>query len=269
MNESRPTTRASAPLPWTTLAFVLLASCVVLFIVAPLVGMFLASSPDEIATAASESEVRDSVVLTLTAALWATIACTLGGIPLAYLLARRRFFGRSTLLALIDLPIIVPHTTAGIALLTVIGRNSFFGSTFGSLVGTPAGISVAMAFVSVPFLINAANNGFASVPVHLENAARTLGASPLRVFFTISAPMAWRHLLSGMIMMWARGISEFGAVVIIAYHPMTTPTLVYERFNDYGLDHARSAAIVLLIICVLIFAALRFIAGRGRTGGRP
>jgi molybdate/tungstate transport system permease protein len=260
--------RTASPLPWTTLAFVLLGSCVVLFIIAPLAGMLLSSSPGEIAGAAAEEEVRDSVALTLTAALWATVACTLGGVPLAYLLARRRFFGRATLLALIDLPIIVPHTTAGIALLTVVGRNSLFGSTFGSLVGTPAGISVAMAFVSVPFLINAAHNGFASVPVHLENAARTLGARPSRVFFTISLPMAWRHILSGMIMMWARGISEFGAVVIIAYHPMTTPTLVFERFNDYGLDHARSAAIVLLIICVFIFAALRFLAGRGQKGAR-
>ena len=256
------------PLPWTTLVFTFLAACVVLFIIAPLAGMFLSSSPGEIAGAAAEAEVRDSVALTLRAALWSTVACALGGIPLAYLLARRRFFGRSTLLALIDLPIIVPHTTAGIALLTVIGRESLFGSAFGSLVGTEAGISAAMAFVSVPFLVNAAHNGFASVPVHLENAARTLGASPARVFFTVSLPMSWRNVLTGMIMMWARGISEFGAVVIIAYHPMTTPTLVFERFNDYGLDHARSAAIVLLVICVVIFAALRFLAGRGGTGGR-
>ncbi len=268
MTVIQPAGGGRAPLPWTTLVFVFLGSCVILFIVAPLAGIFLASSPSEIAHAAVEKEVLDSVVLTLSSALWATLACTLAGIPLAYMLARKRFWGRSTLLALIDLPIIVPHTTAGIALLTVIGRNSFFGSTFGSLVGTPAGIAVAMAFVSVPFLINSAHNGFASVPVHLENAARTLGASPARVFFTISLPMAWRHVLSGMIMMWARGISEFGAVVIIAYHPMTTPTLVFERFNDYGLDHARAAALVLLVICVIIFAALRFLAGRGTMVGR-
>jgi molybdate/tungstate transport system permease protein len=253
---------AGRPIPWTGLVFTLLGSLVLLFIIAPLAGIFLSSSFGEISEAAADEEVRSSVTLTLSAALMATIACTVTGIPLAYLLARKRFFGRTTLLAIIDLPIIVPHTTAGIALLTVVGRDSLFGSAFGSLVGTAPGIAVAMAFVSVPFLINAAHNGFARVPVHLESAARTLGASPSRTFFTISVPLAWRDILTGMIMMWARGISEFGAVVIIAYYPMTTPTLIFERFNDYGLAHARSAAVVLLIICVLIFAALRFVAKR-------
>jgi len=260
---------APGRLPWTTLVFTFLGSLIVLFVLAPLAGLLIASSPGEVAGAAADEEVAASVRLTLAAALAATAACAVLGVPLSYLLARRRFWGRSVLLALIDLPIIVPHTTAGIALLTVVGRNSLFGESFGSLVGTPAGIATAMAFVSVPFLINSARAGFAAVPPNLEKAARTLGATPSRVFFTISLPMAWRDVLSGMIMMWARGISEFGAVVIIAYHPMTTPTLVFQRFNDYGLDHARSAAVVLLLVCVVIFAALRFISGRGADRGRP
>jgi molybdate/tungstate transport system permease protein len=115
--------------------------------------------------------------------------------------------------------------------------------------------------VSVPFLVNAARAGFEAVPEKLEKAARTLGASPARVFFTISLPMAWRDILGGIILMWGRGISEFGAVVIIAYHPMTTPVLVFQRFNDYGLTHARSAAVLLILICVAVFAVLRFVTG--------
>ncbi len=89
---------------------------------------------------------------------------------------------------------------------------------------------------------------------------RSLGASPWRVFFTISLPIAWRDILSGMILMWGRGISEFGAVIIIAYHPMTTPVMVFQRFNDYGLAYARSVAVLLIIICVAIFVAVRFLA---------
>lgn len=251
-----------SPLSNTEIAFALIGSLVVLFIVAPLFGLLLATSFAELGEALVDEEVISSVKLTLGAALLATLACTALGVPLAYLLARKRFPGRSTLMAIIDLPIIVPHTTAGIALLTIIGRQSLLGETVGSLVGTTAGIAVAMAFVAVPFLVNAAHNGFAAVPENLEKAARTLGASPLRVFFTVTLPMAWRDVLSGMIMMWARGISEFGAVVIVAYHPMTTPTLVFERFNDYGLSYARSAAVVLLGVCVLVFAALRFLARR-------
>ena len=148
----------------------------------------------------------------------------------------------------------------------VIGRDSLIGRlTGGGLIETTAGISVAMAFVSVPFLVNAAREAFAAVPERLERVARTLGASPGRVFFTISLPLAVRGISSGMILMWARGISEFGAVVIIAYHPMTTPVMVFQRFNDFGLAHARSVAVLLILICVSLFVILRLLA---RSGGK-
>ncbi len=256
---------------WFGLVLGLLGSCVVLFVVAPLVGLMLATSFSELSEAAVDEEVTASIKLTLLAALVATVACTVVGIPLAYLFARKRFFGRAVLLALVDLPIIIPHSAAGIALLTLIGRRSCLGGLaerWGvSFVGTFAGITVAMAFVSVPFLIGAARSGFEAVPERLEKAARTLGASPRRVFFTISLPMAWRDILSGMILMWGRGISEFGAVIIIAYYPMTASVLVYQRFTDYGLAYSRSAAVLLILICVAIFAVLRFVARRPGTEG--
>ncbi len=247
--------------PWFHVAMAALGSCVLLLVVAPLLGLVLSSSSPELLGALKDEEVRASIRLTLAAGLAAAAAGTVTGVPLAYLLARRRFPGRSVLLAVIDLPIIIPHSAAGIALLALVGRRSLLGSALGSFVGTFQGIAVAMAFVSMPFLVNAARAGFEAVPERLEKAARTLGASPARAFFTISVPMAWRDILSGMILMWARGISEFGAVVIIAYHPMTTPVLVFQRFNDYGLAYARSAAVVLILICVSIFAVLRFVAG--------
>jgi molybdate/tungstate transport system permease protein len=265
--------RTGPYLPFFDLCLALLGSLVVLFVVAPLVGMILASSVSELRGAALDKQVTDSIRLTLSAALVATVICTLAGIPLAYLLARKVFRGKSFVLGIIDLPIIIPHSAAGIALLTLVGRRSILGSVvpgWGGLVGTYAGIAVAMAFVSVPFLISAARLGFEAVPVRIENVARTLGASPRRVFFTISLPMAWRSVLSGMILMWARGISEFGAVIIVAYYPMTTPVLVFQRFNDYGLPYARSAAVLLILISIAIFAVLRFLGMprlRG-SGGR-
>ena len=250
---------------WFSLALALLGSCVLLLIVAPLLVLVLATSFPELYEAVRDEQVTQSIRLTLGAALVATLVCTLAGIPLAYLLARKTFPGKTALLAVIDLPIIIPHSAAGIALLTVIGRQSLLGSVTGGLVGTFAGIAVAMAFVSVPFLINAAYAGFIAVPERLEKVARTLGASPWRVFFTISLRMAWRDILSGMVLMWARGISEFGAVIIIAYHPMTTPVMVFQRFNDYGLAHARSVAVLLILICVAIFVVLRFVARSPRA----
>ena len=244
------------------LIFIALGSCIILFVVAPLISMVLTTSFTDLTEAAADHQVIQSIKLTLTAALFATVTSALAGIPLAYLLARKRFFGRSILMAIIDLPIIIPHSVAGIALLTIIGRQSLFGRLFGKgLTGTVAGISVAMAFVSVPFLINAAQHAFEAVPERLEKTARTLGASAWRVFFTISLPLAWRGILSGMILMWARGISEFGAIVIIAYHPMTTPVMVFQRFNDFGLNAARAIAVLLILICVSLFVVLRLLSG--------
>jgi len=248
--------------PWFGLGASLLGSCVLLLVVAPLVGLLLSSSVPELRGAVVDEEVTRSIRLTLLAALAATAGGAVSGVPLAYLLARRRFPGRSLVLAVVDLPIVIPHSAAGIALLVLVGRRSLVGSALGSFVGTFQGIAVAMAFVSVPFLVNAARAGFEAVPGRLEKAARTLGASPARVFFTIAVPMAWREIASGMVLMWARGISEFGAVVIIAYHPMTTPVLVFERFNDYGLPYARPAAVLLILVCVAIFAAVRLLASR-------
>ena len=246
---------------WFQLVLGALGAFLVLFVLAPLIGMLVATSFGELSEAARDRVVVESIRVTLAAALWATLACTLFGIPLAYLLARKRFPGRSVLLAIIDLPIAIPHTVAGIALLTAIGRQSWLGRHVGGgVVGTKIGIAIAMAFVSLPFLVNAAREGFEAVPVRLEKAARTLGATPRQVFFTISLPLAWRGILSGLILMWARGISEFGAVVIVAYHPMITPVLIYQRFGEYGLRYARPVAVLFITVCLAVFIVLRLLA---------
>ena len=252
-----------------SITFLLLGSVVLAFIIAPLARLVLSASNQELGQALHDAELWSSIWLTLRAAGVATLASTLFGVPLAYLLARTRFPGRAVVLGIVDLPIMIPHSAAGIALLTLIGRHSVMQRAAEPLginfVGAEAGIAVAMAFVSVPFLINAAREGFTAVPDRIEKVARTLGASRSRVFFTISLPMAWRGILSGMVLMWARGISEFGAVIIIAYHPMTTPVLVFQRFNDYGLAPARAAAVVLILVCAAGFSILRFIARPARA----
>lgn len=254
------------------LTFLLLGSLVLMFIVAPLVRLLVSTSSPELAHALQDNELWTSIWLTLRTAGFATLVSTLFGVPLAYLLARSRFPGRALVLGIVDLPIMIPHSAAGIALLTLIGRHSLAQKAARPLgidfVGAEAGIALAMAFVSVPFLVNAAREGFAAVPERLEKVARTLGASRWRVFFTIALPMAWRAVFSGMVLMWARGISEFGAVIIIAYHPMTTPVLVFQRFNDHGLASSRAAALVLILVCVVGFTLLRFLA-RPVRGERP
>ncbi len=248
------------------LIIIFLSGLALLFIVAPLLGLMFSSSLPRLVETVGDKEVQNSILLTLSTAFFATIVFSIAGIPLAYLLARKEFPLKKIVSGIIDLPVVIPHTAAGIAILGVVSRDTLLGKTAGAfglhLVGNPLGISIAMAFVSVPFLLNAARDGFAGVPVRLEKAALNLGASPLRVFFTISLPLAKRNVISGAIMMFARGMSEFGAVVIIAYHPMITPVLIYERFGAFGLKYAQPVAVVFVIVSLAFFVVLRMVAGK-------
>ncbi len=248
------------------LVFMVFGGLVLLFIIAPLAGMFLNLSPARLLNTAREPEVSGSIWLTLATSMGATVIFAVLSIPFAYILARREFPFKQLVNGIVDLPIVIPHSAAGIALLGVISPDSLVGSAAERIgihfMGGAAGIMVAMAFVSVPFLVNAARDGFAAVPLQLEKAALNLGASPLRVFLTISVPVAWRSILSGLVLMWARGMSEFGAVIVIAYHPMITPVLLYERFGAFGLKYAKPVSALFIAICLVFFFVLRVVAGR-------
>ena len=248
--------------------FSLLSLIFIMLLMLPLVNMIVTADTEVLHATIADPEVLSSIALTLRAALWATIICGITGIPLAYLLARWNFPGKSLVQGMVDLPVMIPHTAMGIALLMVYGQKFLLGSALGKIglffVGTEAGISLAMAYVSLPLLVNAARDGFLAVDPKLEKVARTLGASAWQTFFRITLPLSWRTILSGAIMMWARGISEFGAVIILTYNPMITPILIWERFEAYGLKYARPVAVLLILLCLLIFAFLRWLAGRGR-----
>jgi molybdate/tungstate transport system permease protein len=251
-----------------TLVFLALGGLVLLFILAPLVWLFINATPGQLAETAVDPVVVESVRLTLLTSMAATAIMALAAVPFSWVLARRDFPFRQVVNAIVDLPIVIPHSAAGIALLGVLAPGTpagKLGERLGiSFVGGHAGIIAAMAFVSVPFLISASRDGFAAVPVRIEQAALNLGASPLRVFFTISVPMAWRSVLSGLILMWARGMSEFGAVLVIAYHPIIAPVLIYERLGAFGLRYAVPVTVLFVAVCLAFFVALRVIAGEQR-----
>jgi molybdate/tungstate transport system permease protein len=247
-----------------SLIFIFLSGLLLIFIIAPLVGIFFSTSPLNIFEAAADSEIQQSILLTISASFGATLLFSIGAIPLSYILARKDFFLKRFVLGIINIPVIIPHSAAGIALLGVVSRDTFLGKIAEylgfSFVNNTAGIVIAMAFVSIPYLITAAIDGFISVPERLEKAAYTLGASKTRVFFTISLPLAWRNIVTGLIMMWGRGLSEFGAVIIIAYHPMITPVMIYERFNSFGLEYAKPVTALFIAICLIIFIIMKLIS---------
>lgn len=248
---------------YLNLVFIFLGGILILFIIAPVAGMYFNTSASGVSEAINDEAVRESVWLSIWTSMLGTLLFSFLAIPLAYILARKNFPLKNLVNGIIDIPVIIPHSAAGIAVLGIITRDSFLGKTadlFGlKFVGNPAGIIVAMAFVSIPFLINAARDGFAAVPERLEKTALTLGASPLKVFFTISLPLAWRSILSGLILMWGRGMSEFGAVIIVAYNPQTAPVLIFERFTSYGLKYSVPAAVIFVSVCLLLFIVFRMI----------
>lgn len=252
-----------SPFNWI---FLILSSLVLMFIIAPLAGLFMHTSGKQLFEAVSDKEIHQSVWLTLWVSFAGTLLFAICAVPFAWILARKKFPAKSVIQGIIDLPMVIPHTAAGIALLGFISRDGMLGKAASSLglnlVNHPSGIALAMAFVSIPYLINSARDGFAAVPERLEKAALNLGASQSRVFFTISLPLAWRSIITGFVMMFARGMSEFGAVVIIAYHPMIAPVLIYERFSSFGLTYARPAAVIFIIVALSVFIALRLVTFR-------
>jgi molybdate/tungstate transport system permease protein len=249
-----------------TIAFAILGSAVLLFILAPLVSIVLRATPQTLWDAFTDPEVRRAIGLTFFAAALATFIGVFGGVPLAYLLARRRFRGKRLVEAIINLPIVIPHTAAGVALLLVYGRSGVMGQLLEpvglTFTDTVAGIVVAMMFVSLPFLIITSREAFALVDRELEQVALADGANAWQAFGLVTLPLAWRGVLSGMLMMWARGISEFGAVVILAYHPKIAPVLIFERFEGFGLATALPAAVVLVLVALVAFSLLRLLLGR-------
>ncbi len=249
---------------WLKVAFTLLGGTLLAFILWPLLNTIFTSHPHELWRTIIDPQVQGAILLSFYASAIATGIAIVTGVPLAYLLARHEFAGKGVIEGLIDLPIVVPHTAAGIALLMVFGREGILGKAFEPIgmrfVSSVPGIVIAMLFVSMPFLVDAARDGFAAVDPRLERVARTLGAGPWGAFRRVALPLAWRNILSGTVLMWARGLSEFGAVIILTYHPMVAPVLLYERFESYGLNYARPVAVWIILSALAVFIVLRLLA---------
>jgi len=229
----------------------------------PLLHMGLQDSPRTLGLTLGRPEVMRAIWNSLASSSVATVLVALPGVPLAYAMARVRFRGRGLVQALIDLPILVPQSVVGIALLSLLGPGSpvgqYLGERFGlSVAGSFLGLVLAQAFVGSPFLIKTAMTAFEGVPLHLESAARVLGASARGAFFRVALPLASRGILVGGILCWSRAVSEFGSIILFASTPATAPILVHTEFVKVGVAEARPLAVLLLLICLWIFVMLQF-----------
>ena len=243
-----------------TVVVALAASILLLFLAAPLAELVVSGGRQGLHALWSDAELRDALVLTAATATTATLLGLLAGTPIAYVLARRAFPGRAALAALLDLPVLIPHPVAGIALLLALGRHTAVGSVLFAaglrITGTPTGIVSAMLFVSCPLYLSAARETFDRVDARFETVARTLGDPPWRVFRRVTLPLASRGLVAAAVIMWARAVSEFGAVVILTYNPQVASVLSYDRFTTYGLPGALPVAAVLVLLALIPLAIL-------------
>ncbi|WP_405508348.1 ABC transporter permease [Streptomyces cyaneofuscatus] len=263
----RRTPGARAPLLLTVPALLAVA-----FLMLPLVGILARTSWGELSTHLTAEPTTQALRLSLLVSLWSLGLSLLFGVPLAWLLARVPFPGKAFVRSLVLLPMVLPPTVGGVALLLAFGRRGLLGpwleDTFGiTLPFHTSGAVLAATFVAMPFLVISLEGALGGLRPRYEETAASLGASPVRVFLTVTLPMVAPGLIAGAALTWARALGEFGATITFAGNlPGTTQTLplqVYLLLQDSP-EAATSVSLLLLAIAMIVLIALR-----GRWTGTP
>jgi molybdate transport system permease protein len=229
------------------------------YLLFPLLAMILRVNPSALLANITNPEVGQAIWLSMLTTVCSTGLGLAFGTPLAYLLARRRFRGRSLLDTLVELPMVLPPSVAGIALLIAFGRRGMIGAWLSdagvSIAFTTLAVVLAQTFVAAPFYIKTAVAGFAGVERELEQAAMIDGAAPAQVFAWITLPLAWPVLLGGLVMSWARALGEFGATILFAGNfpgrTQTMPLAIYLGFEQ-DIDLSLTLALILLGVSFLV-----------------
>jgi molybdate transport system permease protein len=237
------------------------------FLLLPIVAIFARVSPGELVAQLSQPVVTDALVLSLKTSAIAQALVVLVGTPAAYVLATRRFPGRSLAVVLVELPLVLPPAVAGIGLIAAFGRLGLLGGTldaFGVRLGlTQAAVVIAVAYVSSPFYVRQAIAAFEAVDPNLVAASRTLGAGRARTFFRVVLPLARRGLAAGEALSFARGLGEFGATIMFAGSlqgaTQTLPLAIYSEFNvqPNGFTTALAMSALLVVVSGALLVALR------------
>lgn len=249
------------------------SAALVIFLLLPLVALVIRAieggggfGPD------ATQALRDALVLSLVTSAISLLLVVLLGTPLAFLLARRSFPGRTLVETVIDMPMVLPPAVAGLALLMAFGRRGMVGGWLDdhglAVPFTAAAVVLAQLFVAIPFFVRAARAGFARIDRSMEEAAADLGASPGRVWWTVTVPVAWPALAAGAVLAWARAVGEFGATIMFAGNiqgrTQTMPLAIYSRFEAGDLETALLLSVILLAASLLVLFGIRLIGGRGR-----
>lgn len=252
----------------------ILAAVFALFFIAPFAGLIHRSAEEGGVWELMKTEqARDALWLSLWTSTITVLIAILFGTPVAYALSRLNFPGKAVVDALIDLPIVLPPTVAGVALLTAFGRRGLLGEPIDNWTGFTFGFSttaviMAQLLVSAPFYVRAARSGFDTVDRQYERVAYTLGASRTRAFAGIVLPQCWPALLAGVVLCWARSMGELGATLIFAGNlegkTQTMPLAIIEAFegSSLGLDGAVALSLILLAVALSVLILFRVVTSR-------
>jgi molybdate transport system permease protein len=240
------------------------AAIALAFLLFPIAAIFARVTPGKLVAQLSRPVVTDALVVSLKTSGIAQALVLLLGTPAAYLLATRRFRGRSIAVVLVELPLVLPPAVAGIGLIAAFGRFGLLGGTLDALgirLGlTQAAVVIAVAFVSSPLYVRQAIAAFEAVDPNLVAASRTLGAGPVRTFFRVVLPLARRGLAAGEALSFARGLGEFGATIMFAGSlqgvTQTLPLAIYQEF-DQDFTTALAMSALLVVVSGALLVALR------------
>ena len=260
-SRTHPMTSSNSQTIWL---FVLPGLLLIFLLGLPLVALVLRAAGRNFFNYALSDTALHALRLSLITSLISISLTLLAGTPLAYILARWDFPGRGLLELLIDLPVVLPPSVAGLALLIAFGRQGIFGSWLRplgiSLPFTTAAVIIAQTFVSAPLYVRSARLGFAGIDQQLEEAAHVEGATPWQLFSQIMLPLASRALISGAIMAWTRALGEFGATILFAGNlegvTQTMPLAIYLGF-ERNLDVAVVLSVVLVLFSLIMLGVMR------------
>lgn len=246
-------------------ALVVAAAIALVFLVLPLVALFLRVSPGDLVAQLGSDVALDAILVTLKVNAIAQVLILLVGTPAAYLVASRRFPGRALVVTLVELPLVLPPAVAGIALLATFGRLGLLGGSFEALgisvSFTQAAVVLAVTYVASPFYLRQAIASFQALDPAFLDASRTLGAGPARTFFRIALPLASGGLAAGAALAFARGIGEFGATIMFAGSlqgvTQTLSLAIYAQFDlNFEIALALGALLVLVSAAILLTVKL-------------
>ncbi|MFN8585315.1 MAG: ABC transporter permease [Dehalococcoidia bacterium] len=239
------------------------------FVLVPLAALVYRAVRDEgVAGRLTDASVQTALRLSLVTSTLTLAIALLLGIPLAYLLARTQFPGKQLVDTLVDLPMVLPPTVAGVALLVAFGRRGVFGAVLDrlgiELAFTTSAVVLAQLFVSAPFLVRSLKAGFQAVDPTYEQVSATLGVSPLRTFWRITLRLSRPALVGGAVLCWVRALSELGATIIFAGNfegrTQTMPLAIISAFeSSQGLAGAMALAVILLAVAFVLLVVLRLV----------